>query len=310
MSMQQKLAEAMTTRYSSGITMWAQQKKAITEGLVMEVGTTGVENLSDDSMGLTVMRPKTTRNADLTPDEIDYVRRWTFSQPYYNRITVDSSDKLRMRVDPATGIAAAQVAAANRSKDLIAINAMLGTAYTGKTFSTPVALPGGGTIADGNTGFVISKFEDSVAYLKKYGMMEEGDRINCLWTQFEEKTFGNQLQVASGDYSSIKYRDNGKIDSYGLVDFKRLEDVYDHLGNLLHRMLPYSVGTGTGGANTRTSLMWVKKAVKRWTPKQPSGYVWHYGRADEYDIVTTMDMGASRQLDRGVVAITCITTDP
>ena len=309
MSMQQKLAEAMTTRYSSGITMWAQQKKAVTDGLVLEDGQSGVENLSDDSMGLTVMREKNTRNADLTPDEIDYVRRWTFSKPYYNRVTVDSSDKLRMRVDPATGISGAQVAAANRSRDQIAISAMLGTAYTGKTFSNPVALPGGGTIPDNNTGFVIAKFEDACAYLKKYGMMEEGDRINCLWTQFEEKTFGNQLQVGSRDYTTIQYRDSGQIKSYGLVDFHRLEDVYDHLGNLLHRMIPYGVGTGTAGANTRTALMWVKKAIKRWTPKAPSGYVWHYGRADEYDIVTTMDCGASRQLDRGVVAVTCITTD-
>lgn len=309
MSMQAKLAEAMTTRYSSGITLWAQQKKAVTENLVMEDGQTGVENLSDDSQGLTVMRLKTTRNADLTADEIDYIRRWTFSQPYYNRVTVDSADKLKMRVDPATGISSAQVAAAMRSKDQIAIAAMLGTAYTGKTFSTPVALPGGGTIADGNTGFVIAKFEDAVAYLKKYGMMERGDRINCLWTQFEEKTFGNQLVVGSRDYTSIQYRDTGEISKYGLVDFHLLEDVYDHLGNLIHRMLPYSVGTGTGGANTRTALMWVKKAVKRWTPKAPSGYVSHYGRADEWDIVTTMDCGASRQLDRGVVAVTCITTD-
>lgn len=309
MSMQQKLAEAMTTKYSSSITLWAQQSKAVTDGLVMEDSQTGVENISDDSMGLTVMREKTTRNTDLTADEIDFIRRWTFSKPYYNRITVDSADKLRMRVDPGTGIAQAQVAAANRTKDQIAISAMLGTAYTGKTFSTPVALPNGGTILDGNTGYVIAKFEDAVAYLKKYGMMQEGDRINCLWTQFEEKTFGNQLQVGSRDYTSIQYRDTGGIKRYGLVDFHLLEDVYDHQGNLMHRMLPYSVGTGTGGANTRTSLMWVKKAVKRWTPKQPSGYVWHYGRADEYDIVTTMDAGASRQLDRGVVAVTCITTD-
>jgi hypothetical protein len=309
MSMQQKLADAMTTRYSAGITLWAQQKKAVTEGLCLEDAETGVENISEDFFGLTAMRAKNSRNSDLTPDELSTMRRWVFSQPYYNRIVVDSADKLRTRVDPATGIAEAQTAAAMRTKDQIFISASIGTAYAGKTFSTPVVLPAGGTIADGNVGYVITKFEDAVSYLKKYGQMEPGDRIWCLWTQFEEKTFGNQIQVGSRDYTTIQYRDKGEISSYGLVDFRRLEDVYDETGTLLERMLPYGVGTGTGGANTRTALMGVKKAIKRWTPKAPSGYVWHYGRADEFDIVTTMDCGAARRIDRGVVAVTCITTD-
>lgn len=309
MSQQQKFAEAMTTKYSSSIELWAQQTKAVTEGLCIEDTEAGTENKSEDFYGLTTMRKKTTRNADLTGSEINMRRRWVFSEPYYNRITVDSVDKVRLRVDPATGIAEAQMAAAMRTKDQIFISAAIGTAYTGKTFSTPVTLPAGGTLPDANAGFTLTKFDDAVAYLKRYGQMVPGDRIWCLWTQAEEKLFGNQLQVGSKDYTSISYRDKGEIDKYGLVDFRRLEDVYDEDGNLLERMLPYGVGTGTGGANTRTVLMGVKKAIKRWSPKSASGYVFFYGRADEYDIVTTLDCGAARRLDRGIVAATCITTD-
>jgi hypothetical protein len=74
-------------------------------------------------------------------------------------------------------------------------------------------------------------------------------------------------------------------------------------------MLPYGTGTGTGGANTRTALMWVKKAVKRWTPLNVEGMVDWDARALRYLISTMRSAGASRRMDRGVVAINCITTD-
>jgi hypothetical protein len=310
MPQQQELANAMTTKYSSSIELWAQQTTCITEGLCIEDSESGVENKSEDFFGLTTMRRKDTRNADLTKSQVNTRRRWVFSDPYYNQVPVDTSDKLRMRVDPATGIAEAQVAAAMRTKDQILITAATAVAYGGKTFSQAINFPGGGTLPDGNTGFVLQKYDDAVEYLKRYGQMGPQDRIYCLWTSFEEKTFMNVLQVVSRDYSTAMARDDGQITKYGLVDFYRIEDVYDEDGNLLQRMLPYGVGTGTGGANTRTTLFGVKKAIRRWTPGGIKGDVWWNGEKREWDITTEMDCGAARRLDRGVVAATCITTAP
>lgn len=310
MSQQQELANAMTTRYSASIELWAQQEKAVTDGLCIEDSEAGVENKSEDFYGVTTMRRKETRDTDLTKSEVATRRRWVFSDPYYNQVAVDTSDKLRMRVDPATGIAQAQTAAAMRTKDKILISAATAIAYGGKTFSTQIPFPGAGTLAEGNTGFVIAKYDDAVEYLQRYGQMGPEDRIWALWTSYEQKTFMNVLQVSSRDYTTAGNRDKGEVKSYGLVDFYRIEDLYDEDGDLVERMLPYSVGTGTGGANVRTMLMGVKKAVRRWTPGGVKGDVWWNGSKRQYEITTEMDCGASRRLDRGVVAVPCITTAP
>jgi hypothetical protein len=308
MSQQAQFAAAMTTKYSASIDLWAQQKKAVTTGLCLEDTDQGVENKSEDMFGVVTMAPKNTRDTELGASELSTTRRWVFSQPYFNRLVLDSDDKVRLRVDPSSGMAEAQVAAAERQKDLIHIAACTGTAYTGKTFSTPVSLPGGGTLTEGNTGYTLAKYDAAVQYLRTYGMMEPADRIWCLWTSAEENTFKNVLQVSSNDYTMKRVRDEGVVASYGKVDFHELEDLYDETGALVHRMLPYSAGTGTGGANVRTVLMGVKKAVRRWTPGGVRGYVWFNGTKDQYEIVTRLDAGAARRMERGIVAIPCITT--
>lgn len=310
MSQQAQLAAAMTTRYSESIELWAQQKKAVTTGLCMEDTESGVENKSEDFFGVTTMRRKDTRDTDLTKNELSTTRRWVFSDPYYNQIPVDTADKLRFRVDPATGIAEAQVAAAERQKDIVFLSAIQGTAYTGKTFSNAVALPGGGTIADGATGFTLAKYDSAVQYLRTYGMMDPGDRIWCLWTADQENAFSNILQVASRDFSQAYVRDKGGVSSYGMVDFHALEDLYDETGSLVARMLPYGVGTGTAGANLRTVFMGVKKAIRRWTPGGVRGDVWWNGSKRQFEITTELDTGAARRMERGVLAINCITTAP
>lgn len=310
MSQYTELANAMTTRYSASIELWAQQERALTEGLCIEDSDSGVENKSEDFFGITTMRRKDTRDTELTKSQVNTRRRWVFSDPYYNQVPVDTSDKLRMRVDPATGIAQAQVAAAMRTKDKIMITAATAIAYGGKQFATQIPLPGNGTLAEGNTGFTLAKYDAMVEYLKRYGQMGPGDRIWCLWTSAEETAFMNILQVTSRDYTTSGNRDKGSITSYGIVDFTRIEDLFDEDGNLADFMLPYSIGTGTGGANVRTCLGGVKKAIRRWTPKSPSGDVWWNGEKREWVITTELDSGAARRLDRGVVALPCITTAP
>lgn len=308
-SQQANFANIMRPKYQQAVNLWAQQLKCVTDGLVEETSEGGAEQLVEDFYGITTMRKLESTDADVKKSQVPTQRRWVFADDYFNQVPLRRQDQVRMAVDPTSGIARAQVAAAERTKDLVAISAMLGTAYVGKTMSTPVALPAGGTIADNNEGFALDKFDAGVKYLKKYGMMEEGDRINCLWTQAEETTFINTNEVASYWFSETRPRDKGGVKKYGDVDFRRLEDLYDMNGNLVQRMLPYGVGTGTGGANVRTCLMWVKKAVKRWAPLTVDGMVDWDASTLRYLITTMRSVGAGRRMERGVVAINCITTD-
>lgn len=308
-SQQQNFVNIMRPKYEAAVKLWAQQLLPVTEGTIEQTAEQGSEQLAEDFFGVTTMEKLETSDSDVKKSVVPTERRWVFAEDYYNQVPLRRQDQVRLAVDPTSGVAQAQVAAANRTCDLVVFSAILGTAYAGKTMSTPLTLPSGGTIVDNSEGFTLAKFDAAVQYLKRYGMLDPGDRISCIWTQLEEKTFINVNEVASYWFSQTRPRDQGKVGEYGIVDFYRCEDVFDMRGNLVHRMLPYSVGTGGGGGNVRTALMYVKKAVKRWTPLNVEGMVDWDPRALRYLITTMRSVGATRRMDRGVVAINCITTD-
>jgi hypothetical protein len=159
----------------------------------------------------------------------------------------------------------------------------------------------------------LAKYDTAVEYLKRYanlGQRSQNQRAWCLWTSAEETQFMNILQVVNRDYSSVQRRDDGSVRSYGLVDFYRIEDLYDETGALVQRMMPYSVGTGTGATNTRLVLFGVKSALKRWTPMGVRGDVWWNGSKRQWEITTELDCGAARRQDRAIVSALCITQAP
>lgn len=307
-SQQELLAKLQRPKYNAALNTAFQQSRCVTEGLVTEDTEAGASMKSDDFLGIGQMREKQTTGAPLKRSTIDNQTRWTTSKDYYDKITIDRSDRIKLinGTEHGSAYAGEQAKAGHRIRDKVVIDAALGTVYTGKTPTTPVTLPASQVIAASASGMTYAKHLEAVQRLRTRGAWDpnSGDRIIGLWTSKEETAFIQQLQVGSRDYSTNMPNDKGYLPHYGPVDFYAIEDVYDPLdltAAVLLRMLPFAAGE-------RTVIYYVKKALKRWQNDPINGDVNWLPEEDAWLVSTRMSVGGSRQRDAGVVAIQCTST--
>lgn len=301
----ENLATLMSARYADALKLWGQQDKDLLAGLVDDVYDQGAEALSDDFVGQTVMRPLTTRDTELQTIPIDVWRRFMYFDDYYHDTTVSKHDEFRLKTmtDARSQFARTQNAAANRQKVKTVIDSAQAAVYTGKNGTTAVTFPAGQIIAHGSAGFSTAKFDQAIEMLKTRALFDEmaGDRLICLWNAKAEKSLMTAVEFASRDYTTMMVRDKGSIRSMGLVDFLRVEDLYDMIaGTVVERYLPYAAGS----PNVRDCLMFVaRKSFKRWTPYSASGVVTWEQESRRYRISTDLSVGARRNHEYGVVVI-------
>jgi len=303
----ENMATLMSSRYADTLQVLSQQNRDLLSGLVEDVTDQGADAMSDDFVGTAIMRPLNTRDTELQTTPIDAWRRWMYFDDYYHDTTVAKHDEIRLKTmtDARSTFARQQVAAANRQKVATVINASTATMYQGKTGTTPIAFPAGQNIVHGGAGFSTTKFDSGVEMLKTKGMFDEqeGDRIICLWNAKAEKSLMTAVEFASRDYSSMMVREKGRIVSMGLVDFIRVEDLYDpnkQDGSILERYLPYTAGS----PNVRKLIMFIKnKSFKRWTPYSANGVVTWEQSYRRYRVSTDISVGARRNHEYMVVTI-------
>lgn len=299
MTQYDEFARLMTTKYNDALKLVPQLMEDPLQGTVELDTEKGAEYLADPRYGHAVMRELDTDDTDTDIDDIASYQRFTFFGDYYHNARWSKRNMLRMRaaVQPGGPFAKAQAAAWARKKMQVTLAAMTGTMYEGKTPTTTVALPGAQTIVHGSAGFTIGKFDDAVERLRTLGRVAPGEQIYCAWNAKAEKTFINQTQVASRDYSAKMVRDNrGRLTDYGPVHFIDVPDLYDKDGNVVERYLSLA-------STTRTCLMWTKQSVKRWIVDEVAGVVTWEQAKRRFVVSTDGSVGASRQDDFGVVAI-------
>src|SRR5215510_15379200 len=172
-----QLAQIMSAQYAATLQLWAQQTTDLLSEHVTEVSDQGVEAMSDDFVGVTTMRPLTTRETELVAEPIDTWRRWMYFDDYYNDVLVAKHDEIRLKTmtQARSEFAQGQVAASNRKAMQVVINAIKATVYTGKNGTVPVAFPAGQTIGDGTTEFTTDLFDLGVQKLKTRGMVDDNN---------------------------------------------------------------------------------------------------------------------------------------
>lgn len=128
--------------YKSTISLLAQRDTSVVEPLVEHQSIKGEQAALADQFGKATVREKTERHEDTKYSETPRYRRWITPREFYSAELVDESDIIRMLTDPKSTLAQAHVAAMNRKKDSIFLDAIFGTALAGRRFETQIAWPG------------------------------------------------------------------------------------------------------------------------------------------------------------------------
>jgi hypothetical protein len=212
--MSNQITTAFVQQYSSNVQMLSQQMGSVLRGVVDVESVTG-KSAFFDQVGKTTAVVRSSRHADTPQIDTPHSRRRVTLADYEWADLIDNADKVRLLIDPTSSYAKAAAAAMGRAMDDVIIAALGGTAYTGETGSTSVALPAAqkpysSSQADGLT---IAKLLEAKRLLDAADVDPSLQRyLVC-----GPKQIGDLLgtaQVTSSDYNTVKALARGEVDSF------------------------------------------------------------------------------------------------
>ena len=212
--MSNQITTAFVQQYSSNVQMLSQQMGSVLRGVVDVESVTG-KSAFFDQVGKTTAVVRSSRHADTPQIDTPHSRRRVTLADYEWADLIDNADKVRLLIDPTSSYAKAAAAAMGRAMDDVIIAALGGTAYTGETGSTSVALPAAqkpysSSQADGLT---ITKLLEAKRLLDAADVDPSLQRyLVC-----GPKQIGDLLgttQVTSSDFNTVKALAQGQVDSF------------------------------------------------------------------------------------------------
>lgn len=246
-------------------------------------------------VGKQAFRAVAGRNLDTTYVDPTLPKRWVFPTAWdlANLIDENDDDLLGTLGSPQNAFVQSHGAAAGRQFDYLIIQAAVGTAKSGETGSTDVALPSGQKVAvdlGGSTiGLTLAKLLQA-KYIMDAADVPEEDRFLA----YSAKQLQDLLavtEIKSSDYANVKALVDGKVNQFLGFTFIRVDK----------DLLPYTSSTG------------VRMAVAFQKSGLVLGVVDDFGstidripnKNNSIQVRSTLLAGAARLEDTHVVEIAC-----
>lgn len=285
--MSTQIPVSFVEQYKSNIMILSQQKGSKTRSTVTVETVTG-QSAYFERMGATAAVPRTTRHGDTPLVDTPHSRRKVSLAPYEWADLIDDSDKVRLLIEPTSDYALNAVNAMGRTMDDIVIAAAGGNAYGGVAGGTPIALPGGQKVVANATNLTIAK----LLAAREIFALNDADRDGAVIFVSPKMLTGllNVAEVKSSDYNTVKALVRGEIDTY--LGFKFIETT----------RLP-----ANSTANGKFAYIWTKRALTLAIGAEIKTRISERDdKAYSTQVYVSMDLGATRVEDEGVIELDCI----
>lgn len=215
-------------QFATNIELLLQQKDSRLRSLVTQGSYIGEQASPVDQFDSIEMQSVTGRFEAMGRVDADTDRRWVLPLDFDLPQLIDSFDKLRLLTDPSSIYVQNAVAAAKRKMDDVIIDAMFGTAKTGKSGSTSTTFPSGQQVlvnegASGNTGLTVAKLRAARKLLRAAEVDLDMDPITVVVTAVQEDNLLAEAQVISLDYNDKPVLVDGKLKSFLGMNFVHSE---------------------------------------------------------------------------------------
>lgn len=216
-----EIEKSFVQQYKSNVMMLLQQKGSKLRSTV-RIESQSAEYAYYDQLGQTQAQPVLGRHTDTPLVSTPHDRRRVGMIDYDWADLIDKKDLIRNLIDPTSPYATNASWAIGRAMDDVIINALFGTAYTGKDGSTTVAFPASQQIAvndhsydsgSGNVGLTIGKLIAARTLIKKAEIMDD-EEIYIVVNAAKMSDLLTTTQVTSADYNTVKALVNGQIDTF------------------------------------------------------------------------------------------------
>lgn len=301
---------AFVEQYSSNITHLYQ------EGDYALAGATRVESVNGktawfDQIGAGAMVKRTTRHAPTVQSDTRHDRRKLTTDPYDDSDLIDEPDQVRMLASLEGPYAQKFYQAMNRTMTNVALRAANGTAYAQKNGATSVSavvLPTGtsatsqtiavnyvkgqarGAGTGANTGMILDKLTEAKYILDKEDAPKGDPRFIAMTADQLKNMLDNITEVKSSDYANVKALVEGEVSRFVGFNF----------------IITNEVEVGTVGTDIASVIAWTKNAILLGKASAPTVRI--DPRPDlsyATQVFATIDIGATRMQEEGVVQINC-----
>ena len=212
--MSSQITTAFVEQYSANIQMLSQQMGSLLRDAVRNESVVG-KDAYFDQIGKVTAQLKVSRHSDTPQIDTPHSRRRCSLADYEFADLIDQQDKVRLLIDPTSSYAKAAAYAMGRAMDDVIIAAALGSANTGVSGGTAVALPAGNIVAanTGGTGMNIAKLAAAKQILDA-GDVDPSIKRHIVVSPAEIADLLNNTTVTSSDFNTIKALVQGEIDSF------------------------------------------------------------------------------------------------
>jgi len=213
--MSSQITTAFVEQYSANIQMLSQQMGSLLRDAVRNESVTG-KDAYFDQIGKVTAVLKTSRHSDTPQIDTPHSRRRCSLADYEFADLIDQQDKVRLLIDPTSSYAKAAAYAMGRAMDDVIIAAALGSANTGVSGGTAVALPAGNIVAVGTGGantMNIAKLAAAKNILDS-GDVDPSIKRHIIVSPTEIQDLLNNTTVTSSDFNTVKALVQGEIDSF------------------------------------------------------------------------------------------------
>jgi len=292
--MSTQITTAFVQEYKSGVLLKVQQKGSKLRGAVRVESQTGT-NAFYDQLGATAAQRRTSRHSDTPRVDTPHSRRRVSIVDYDWADLIDQEDKVRTLNDFTSPYQMNAANAMGRSMDQEIVDAALGTAYTGETGSTTVALPSTQVVVAASTGFTLAKLLNTKEILDGNDVDTDGRYIALTAGQVTDLL--NTTEVKNADYNTVKALAAGQINTFMGFTFVPVNGLRAD-GT---KILPVN------GASARRCIAWQQSGLLLAVGADITSRITE--RADKNyatQVFFSMTIGATRMEEEKVVEIVCV----
>ena len=284
--MSSTITEAFVQQYSNNVQMLSQQKGSLLRNVVDVENVVG-KHAYFERLGAVTAVKRVSRHSDTPQIDSEHSRRRISMVDYEWADLIDNQDKIRTLIDPTSNYALAAAMAMGRAMDDEIIAAVTGTAYSGETGSTAVALPSSQKITEASTGgLTIAKLRQTKEIL------DLADVDPSLPRSFvcSPKQITNLLgttEVTSSDFNTVKALASGEINSF--LGFNFIVSNRLSIASSKRECLAFT--------NDAMKLALGQDIMTRIDERNDKGYA--------LQVYVCMTMGSTRLEDEKVVSVQC-----
>jgi hypothetical protein len=204
------VTEAFAQQFADTFKLVAQQMPSRLESAVMlEPNIRGISK-TVNRLGRRTANRRTARHSDTPLNDQPHSTRFIDLFDWEDGDLIDDQDKLRMLVDPTSDYLKGMIAALNRAKDQVVIDAAVGAARSAA--ATTVALPAGQRILVAGTGLTKAKIFQAKRFFRRAEADEEsGEELYFVYSAAAMADVLADTQLTSADFQAVQMIQQGSL---------------------------------------------------------------------------------------------------